>query len=1293
MRRVAAAIVVALALCGIAHADTEQIPGVTYWVSRAGGSTGADSSHTMTLAQACASATAGDTVRFTHAAMPGYRGQAISPARSGTFQNAIVFIGDPVYPSSIVIGGIDFGYLAASRDTCIRVSGFRILNTTTTSNASDGVGLIASHYIHLKNCVIDSLRCVNDYVLGKGSEHSRIDSCTFNIGGTGLHRLWFGSNDQAPAGCPQIGGQDWYSTNHADWDTLSNSSLNVNSQDYGPMLRWNFLEHFTCSRNHFTAIAGTDAVQGMWKEYGVRYSEFLDNYISLRNLNACPMDANACNECGMEYIRETSAFNNWQRDTTIKLGGTYQNTYLTASGTCGGVTYDNVYNACVFRDSCHTAQPTGTASCAGGQGTPSDHGGVAWQNGSRGCQFTNNLVVVQYGEAANFEAFSTAGTNYAFSLVEGNTFVSLESGKRASDQDWDDTSIFRNNIYYSTGNPAAVSFFTNDGVTSTTDFNMYWSTGGDSTKAVSWNSVVGLVGPTEVADGYNGQEVHSTFHDPKFVNVTTNALTFDAHLKTGSPAIGTGFGGRDIGAYQFGGVIQPPVDTLKIIYVAPEARGGSYTGGAGFPAAGDSTAPITLKRANEMANAGMTFVLLGGDYTADTEYRPSLCATGCVTLTAELGRGICPLSSGTGATPSKSVRFMSLWYYRAAILGTATATDTNSYRVGNITLARSFVHVAGVSGDTIIFRAQTWDGANCASTSTPASWCYRPVSDSLVYCKGVRLQMQAASNCYVRSCWFITPLRAGASGAAAAQNYLLGGAAKLRGEQPECNGVWISDTYFRVRVNYNQQAISIGGQSLSIYFNRCQFYGDMIPSGVTPISTYTDTCVFLALRNAHDVFLTDCRFRINSGAAETNPIYGVADSLSIYAIAMSNGFNHGTFTRDTLDLGFRAPLGSATTGVGIQIGTLGGFGSPSANQPIENVTFTGCLVRGDYLWRQSAKLANSSFRQSVLGNKRHSAMYVGSNCDTLSFDQCTFYSDSLAAGTQRYRSQPAFLSAVPLNSQPMVVTRCLFYRAKVSIDAPTVGYPSGAIVQYGCPPSDATKFRADNNLFYSVAAADDSTRASSSQAAALYVGGWASSGAIRDSVALANTPVVPYLPYHTGSEARSLFGSPAFADAGVDSTFSGALSCQYASWNAYRPATTDSAVGGVQDNAPTPGVCTSLDTTASAPTTITVSFVGAANDSVLNRGTPSGYEIWYGTNASVTGGTYVIHYTAGVAPGSTVTAQLGVGSEAALTNNTVYFFFVRVRSRCGALGPPSVVQCGVTRASSGVSGFSLCRDL
>jgi hypothetical protein len=165
-----------------------------------------------------------------------------------------------------------------------------------------------------------------------------------------------------------------------------------------------------------------------------------------------------------------------------------------------------------------------------------------------------------------------------------------------------------------------------------------------------------------------------------------------------------------------------------------------------------------------------------------------------------------------------------------------------------------------------------------------------------------------------------------------------------------------------------------------------------------------------------------------------------------------------------------------------------------------------------------------------------------------------------------------------------------------------------------------------------------------------------------------------------------VFGSPAFADAGVDSTFSGALSCASASYLAYQPATPDSAVGGVQDNAPVPGTCRSLHTSAYAPTTITVTFTGAANDSVLNRGTPSAYEIWYGTNPTVTGGTYAVHIENGASPGSTVTAQLGSGTDPALANSTIYYYLVRVRSRCGTLGPASDVSCGKTQTGGGSGG-------
>lgn len=1264
MRHRAAALVTVLALLAgfSAHADTE-VFGNVYWVTGTGGSsthTGADSlTHAYTLSQACAIAVAGDTIKFNHSS---FRGQKIAPSRSGTSQAAIVFMGDSLYPSTISVGALDFGQYSTG-DTCIRVIGLRVLNSVTQTYCCTPAGLINTNYIHVESCVFDSVGFLQSHVYGKGGERSalvncRISSDVLQMESGETSALFTGSN------CGYLSG--WENPNTLDYDTLMTSTIVLYNPSSGSTtVKLTGMDHMYMARNRFTITGGPNAAHGLWKMYGVQYSQFLDNWISMRNLNT----DEACDECGTMYFRETTQFNNWQRDTILSMGtglGTaWRQNELSASGSCVGRTSNNTYNQCVFRDS----------ATAHGQGS------VTWQNGSRGDTFTNNLVVSQIDYAVSMEA--SYNSEYP-TLIANNTFICLGSGTNVSESDFNATATFYNNIYYATGAPHYVSQFTSpNGILATTDHNLYWSTGAAADSCVLWGSTKSDVGPSGTPYTANEQEYHSTFEDPLFVNVTTNAFTFDAHLKTESPAryanSGIGYGGLDRGCYQYGGTVQPPQDA--VFWVAPEARGGSYT------AAGtDSTAPMTLKRANENAEAGQTYVLLGGDYTADTRQLTTLCGAACTTagLTAEIGAGVCPLKDGTAADSAKAIRFMSHWYYRAAVQGVATAADTNSYRLASITLAHSFAQVSGLTADTVAFRAQTANGSACATNANPTSWCYRPVSDSLTYCKGKVLNMQAASACAIRNCWFITPLTAGATGPVVARNYLLGGVAKLRGEEPGCINVAINDSYFRVRVNYNQHGLSIGGFSQNITFNRCQFVGDMIPSSVVVSASVPDTSAFLALRNSHHVAFNDCRFKVNSGAAETSPGYST-DSLDVCAIVFQNGFNNGTFLRDTLDLGFRAPLGAATAGAVIQILSAGGFaaGTGGANQAIQNILWSGCLVRGDYMFRQLVKTANVSHRQSVFGSKRYSPVsYALTSCDSLSFDQCTFYADSIAGGTARYRSQPA-IQVMTANTKLVSMTRNIFYRAKVNRDADMGQTPSGAVVQLG---GIGNRIYTDRNLYYAVAGGDDSTRTGLFQTAAMFVNGWASAGAIRDSVGLNNTPQVPYLSPVVGQEASSWWGSPAFADVGVDSTFTGALSCRVASWAAYRPATPDSAVGGVQDDTPRPGVCTTLHTTAYTPTTITVSFIAAANDSVLGRGVPSAYEIVFGTSPGIIDGSYATHVVNGTSPGSTVSVALGSGADVPLNNATIYFYAVYTRSRCGARSPLSAISCGKTQTGAATGG-------
>ena len=1274
----------------MAHAACP-ITGTSYphvcWVKGTGSSVanGYDSlSNAMSLSRACAVAVAGDTVKFNHSS---FRGQTIRPSNSGTngiggTGGAIVFMGDPLNPQTISIGGIDCGhknYTSTAWRQYIRCVGLRVTSPADVSiQGAEQAGSIMSPNIFIGQCLYDSLAFYDSTVLiGWGANDCRFDRCSFlRLPGTGsdIQTMQFFGRQKFPAYCTEEGVRGGTPLqpnidNYCRRDTMSNCIITLSSNRSGggsgsPMMKWNAFDTFVFTRNVVTLIADTGADGGLLKHYGVQYSQFLDNKFTFRNNNPAGV-----NETGFSYVREFSIGNNWQRDTILCTGSSYIQTFLTNSGTCYEVR-DNVWNQCVFRDS--VTHNNG-------------YGMLAWQGGFRGEQFTNNLVIGVNGPIGGWVTGAVAGYIYPAPLVANNTFISLDPSPTSFVGNTMAGALgqFYGNIFYA-ANDTTVSDFDSNGIYAQTNYNLYWSAGaaGDSLKAVRRNGTKQSLTTTCTSGQF--QECGSTYADPLFASVTTNPMTFDAHLKPGSPARGLyASKGLDAGCYQFGGTITPP--SQAVFFVKPTARGGTYAG-----TGADTSNAITLLKANQSAIAGQTYVLMGGDYTAEASNSEAICGSLCTNITAETGQGICPLNDGIAADSANAIRYMSYWYYRASVQGVATASDTNSYRLTTIAIAHSFIQVSGVSSGAIMFLSKTRLGLACDNNANPAAWCYRAISDSLTYCKGTPLQVQAAVGCAIRNCWFITPLSAGAAGATSVKNYLLGGGAQLHGEQPGCNGVSITDTYFRVGVNYNQHGIEVGGMSQNITFARCTMIGDMLPSA--PAIANGDSCVFLALRNCHDVFVTDCHFKVNSGPGETNPIYGTADSVSVYALTMSNGFNAGRFTRDTLDLGFRAPQGAALPGAVIQIGTLGGFGSPVANQPIEDVKFTGCLVRGDYMWRQVNKLANAKFSQSVFGSKRMSAMSMAANCDSLSFDQCTFYTDSLKAGTARFRSFPALLLRVPLNTQLVAVTRCLFYRAKVSIDPPLTETPSGAIVQYGCTPTDASKFRSDNNLYYNVAQSDDSSRTQGGKANCLYIAGWTTPGALTEAVALANSPVVPSLPYHTGSEASSIFGTPAFADASVDSTFSGGLACAVASANAYTPWYSDpltpeiplgSCVGGIQNSSPTPGRCTALHTSAYAPTTLTITFTGAANDSLLNRGTPS-YEIWYGTNPSVTGGTYSIQLATGTTPGATITQQ--IGSVTPLANSTVYFYLIHTRSLCGTLGPESVVSCGKTQTGAATGG-------
>jgi hypothetical protein len=59
-----------------------------------------------------------------------------------------------------------------------------------------------------------------------------------------------------------------------------------------------------------------------------------------------------------------------------------------------------------------------------------------------------------------------------------------------------------------------------------------------------------------------GQDAHSTYGSPRFADSST-VRRFDAHLLSGSRAIGTGSGGSDAGAYPFASIVDTPPNAVS----------------------------------------------------------------------------------------------------------------------------------------------------------------------------------------------------------------------------------------------------------------------------------------------------------------------------------------------------------------------------------------------------------------------------------------------------------------------------------------------------------------------------------------------------------------------------------------------------------------------------------------------------------------------------------------------------------------------------------------------------------
>ncbi|MBI4426826.1 MAG: right-handed parallel beta-helix repeat-containing protein, partial [Candidatus Kerfeldbacteria bacterium] len=301
----------------------------------------------------------------------------------------------------------------------------------------------------------------------------------------------------------------------SDNNVIENNTLTFNglrSDDSGQQARFFRLSYVRYSdiRNNTVTLTNSQGINLIL--YDVHYSTFENNTFTM---TFCP----GCGGMGTN-IRDRSSYNTFTGNTFDSGNGGIQINL----GCCGSPLPNNN----VFRNNKSFARATALYLHSSGPNNQFDHNlfyattqeavnfsGIGGDSGSGSAIFTNNTVVADSG-------------------------VALRNDKAAASTQ---QVTLKNNILYSRDNYA---FSTNTGgVTYTSNYNDFYRTDGGS--LISYGAVARTLSSYRQA---SGQDANSISANPLFVNYATK----DFRLNTGSPCLGAGENGVDIGAFTSAGL-------------------------------------------------------------------------------------------------------------------------------------------------------------------------------------------------------------------------------------------------------------------------------------------------------------------------------------------------------------------------------------------------------------------------------------------------------------------------------------------------------------------------------------------------------------------------------------------------------------------------------------------------------------------------------------------------------------------------------------------------------------------
>lgn len=642
--------------------------GATYWVrdAQTGAHTGADSSNAISLATFNSTAVAGDVALLVGV----FTATAPNPANSGTIAAPIVYRGCvPGAQTGAIIGGTRFYFAGTTPDSNVLYRDFTVYTSGGSSfgfyNSDETLRFPRYRFANITfTGAIGRLSRLSD---------SRFDSCTFNvqqfiIEGANYHTL--------------------HNYRMAERDSLISCTVNITHDgsnaeaNSGPSLDIATVSQHYYKRTRFNDYISLSGTKGMLKVYYTQRSLIEDCYFDLYSTR--DLTGAACDECNTSYFRDSTQYNNWNRDT-IYIHGPYQMAFLmNASGSLANSNRGNRFDSClIVRDA-----PAG--------GTGENNVSVGWYDTPTASDTISNCVFVNGNTSSVPIRANLWGASAVF---DHNTVVQLGGGGQAQFYTMSGAAKITNNIFYSDSGAYSGlggSAFAVDGATSAVydgDTNLFYSANASSGSIYAGGSPYSP-GSGGTACATFAEECASRRGNPFFVG-GASAIAFDASLTAGSAAL---FGSDGyVGARSFS------AGTDYTITVTQGAHGSISPSGTVHVASGGSqTFTITPD-----AHYHTTAVTVDGSGVGVVTSYAFTNVTGNHTITATYAIDTNNITSSAGANGSISPSGVTAVNYGAS--RTYTFTPDANYHVASLT-------VDGVSVAT----ADSYTFTNVTTTHTIA---------------------------------------------------------------------------------------------------------------------------------------------------------------------------------------------------------------------------------------------------------------------------------------------------------------------------------------------------------------------------------------------------------------------------------------------------------------------------------------------------------------------------------------------------------------------------------------------